>query len=97
MYVLQTRRKGIRFVFLPHTPPLSFSSFFFFSFAQIITTMRLTTQAEQDAASRYALKGFAVGMLWLGGVGFAASAVGQFALPWYRRVPIQNKVSSPSF
>ncbi|ORY91875.1 hypothetical protein BCR43DRAFT_478917 [Syncephalastrum racemosum] len=55
--------------------------------------MRLTTQAEQDAASRYALKGFAIGMAWLGSLGFAASAVGQVALPWYRRVPIQNKLS----
>ncbi|KAI8379718.1 uncharacterized protein BYT42DRAFT_477780, partial [Radiomyces spectabilis] len=53
--------------------------------------MRLVTQSEQDSASRYAMKGFAVGAAQWAGVGLFASALAYSFLPWYRRTQTVNK------
>ncbi|KAG2223294.1 hypothetical protein INT45_007020 [Circinella minor] len=53
--------------------------------------MRLVTESEQNNASSYAMKGFAVGAAQWGGVGLFASALAYSFFPWYRRTQTVNK------
>ncbi|ORZ02583.1 hypothetical protein BCR43DRAFT_481779 [Syncephalastrum racemosum] len=53
--------------------------------------MRLVTASEQDNASRYAMKGFAIGAAQWAGVGIFASALAYSFFPWYRRTQTVNK------
>ncbi|CDH50138.1 hypothetical protein RO3G_02369 [Lichtheimia corymbifera JMRC:FSU:9682] len=53
--------------------------------------MRLVTASEQDNASNYAMKGFAVGAAQWAGVGLFASALAYSFFPWYRRTQTVNK------
>lgn len=55
--------------------------------------MRLVTESEQNNASSYAMKGFAVGAAQWGGVGLFASALAYSFFPWYRRTQTVNKVN----
>ncbi|KAI9317048.1 hypothetical protein BX666DRAFT_1941428 [Dichotomocladium elegans] len=53
--------------------------------------MRLATATEQDSASNYAMKGFAIGAAQWAGVGLFASALAYSFFPWYRRTQTVNK------
>ncbi|KAF7727600.1 hypothetical protein EC973_007361 [Apophysomyces ossiformis] len=53
--------------------------------------MRLATNTEQEAASRYAMKGFAVGIAQWGTVGLLASVLMHATWPWYRNLRLQYK------
>lgn len=59
--------------------------------------MRLVTASEQDNASNYAMKGFAVGAAQWAGVGLFASALAYSFFPWYRRTQTVNKVMFDKF
>ncbi|KAG0166951.1 hypothetical protein DFQ28_007220 [Apophysomyces sp. BC1034] len=53
--------------------------------------MRLANNTEQEAASRYAMKGFAVGIAQWGAVGLLASVMMHATWPWYRGLRLQYK------
>ena len=56
--------------------------------------MRVVTNAEKENASRFAMKGFAVGVAQWAGVGVFASTLLYAFMPWYRRTQTVNKVNS---
>ncbi|KAG1171568.1 hypothetical protein G6F70_006900 [Rhizopus microsporus] len=47
--------------------------------------MRVVTSTDQENASKYAMKGFAIGAAQWAGVGLFASGLMYAFLPWYRR------------
>ncbi|KAI8071427.1 hypothetical protein BC940DRAFT_294434 [Gongronella butleri] len=53
--------------------------------------MRIVTSSDQENASRYAMKGFAIGAAQWAGVGIFASALMYSFFPWYRRTQTVNK------
>lgn len=54
--------------------------------------MRVVTKAEQEEASAYAMKGFAIGALKWAAVGLCLSGLMQVYVPWYRATRLPNKV-----
>lgn len=54
--------------------------------------MRVVTSTDQENASRYAMKGFAIGTAQWAGVGLFASGLLYAFMPWYRRTQTVNKV-----
>ncbi|ORE01484.1 hypothetical protein BCV72DRAFT_245921 [Rhizopus microsporus var. microsporus] len=53
--------------------------------------MRVVTSTDQENASKYAMKGFAIGAAQWAGVGLFASGLMYAFLPWYRRTQTVNK------
>ncbi|EIE77665.1 hypothetical protein G6F57_005842 [Rhizopus arrhizus] len=53
--------------------------------------MRVVTSTDQENASRYAMKGFAIGTAQWAGVGLFASGLLYAFMPWYRRTQTVNK------
>ncbi|RUS17158.1 hypothetical protein BC937DRAFT_90326 [Endogone sp. FLAS-F59071] len=53
--------------------------------------MRVVTKAEQEEASAYAMKGFAIGALKWAAVGLCLSGLMQVYVPWYRATRLPNK------
>jgi hypothetical protein len=54
--------------------------------------MRVVSNSDQENASRYAMKGFAIGTAQWAGVGLFASALAYSFMPWYRKTQTVNKV-----
>jgi hypothetical protein len=54
--------------------------------------MRVVSNSDQENASRYAMKGFAIGAAQWAGVGLFASALAYSFMPWYRKTQTVNKV-----
>ncbi|KAG2179797.1 hypothetical protein INT43_003580 [Umbelopsis isabellina] len=53
--------------------------------------MRVITKEQQDAAGKYAMKGFAIGAAQWACVGVFATAAASVAFPGFKKTPIQNK------
>lgn len=73
-------------------PPFLCFTYLLYHTLDFIHNMRLVTASEQDNASNYAMKGFAVGAAQWAGVGLFASALAYSFFPWYRRTQTVNKV-----
>ena len=54
--------------------------------------MRVVSELDRENASRYAMKGFAIGAAQWAGVGLFASGLLYAFMPWYRRTQTVNKV-----
>lgn len=55
--------------------------------------MRVVTASDQENASSYAMKGFAIGAAQWAGVGIFASVLMYSFFPWYRKTQTVNKVN----
>ncbi|KAI9307911.1 hypothetical protein BJ944DRAFT_261163 [Cunninghamella echinulata] len=53
--------------------------------------MRVVTASDQENASQYAMKGFAIGAAQWAGVGVFASVLMYSFFPWYRKTQTVNK------
>ncbi|ORZ05432.1 hypothetical protein BCR42DRAFT_456852 [Absidia repens] len=53
--------------------------------------MRVVTASDQESASNYAMKGFAIGIAQWATVGIFASGLLYAFAPWYRRTQTVNK------
>lgn len=54
--------------------------------------MRVVTNSDQENASNYAMKGFAIGIAQWAGVGLFASGLLYAFVPWYKKTQTVNKV-----
>lgn len=57
-------------------------------------TMRVVSNTDQENASNYAMKGFAIGVAQWASVGLFASGLLYAFMPWYRKTQTVNKVNS---